>query len=191
MSEYSSAVLSDVPVVYYRLNESADTTATDASGNGYDGTYYGSLTYSQTGAIIDDPDTAILFPGSGGVLSLPLVVNASTWAQYTLEVWIKMTGGYQHVIITYDGTTLTKYLNGSVYTSGSGSDTVLIDQNLTFIGTTANATLDEVALYNSLFTQVQAAWHYSVGTTGRSGMTMLPTAYRRDGEFNATYRRGS
>jgi hypothetical protein len=189
MSEYSTAILSDVPVAYYRCDDGSGTVATDESGNQYTGTYSGVTSYNQTGAIIDDVDTSLLFSAIGTLLFSPNV-NPTSWTLYTLELWIKISGGFQYVVITYDGTTVREYLNGSPYGTGSGPDVILLDQGLTWIGTNASATIDEVALYNSVFSDAQVAWHYTIGTTGRKGVYMLPTTYRRDGQFAATYRRG-
>jgi hypothetical protein len=57
--QYSSVVLAKGPVGYWRLGENAGPTASDASGNGYDGVYMGSPTFGQPGAISGDPDAAV------------------------------------------------------------------------------------------------------------------------------------
>src|SRR5712664_2937528 len=61
--QYSSVVLAKGPVGYWRLGEAAGPTALDASGNCYDGTYLGNPAFGQTGAIVNDPDTAVAFNG--------------------------------------------------------------------------------------------------------------------------------
>lgn len=66
MSAYSDAVLAHSPLVYWRLNETSGTTAADSSGNGNDGTINGSPTYSATGCIVDDSDTAMLLGVTAG-----------------------------------------------------------------------------------------------------------------------------
>src|SRR5260370_36700308 len=57
--QYSSVVLAKGPIGYWRLGEATGPTAFDASGNGYDGTYFGNPAFGQPGAITNDPDTAI------------------------------------------------------------------------------------------------------------------------------------
>src|SRR5262250_3258382 len=47
--QYSSVVLAKGPVGYWRLGEASGPTASDASGNGYDGTYLGNATFGQAG----------------------------------------------------------------------------------------------------------------------------------------------
>src|SRR5438105_10324062 len=57
-SSYSTVVLADMPLGYWRLGDSAPILpAADASGNGYAGTYNGGVTVGQSGAINGDPDT--------------------------------------------------------------------------------------------------------------------------------------
>src|SRR5947209_543413 len=59
---YLSTILADSPFVYWRLGEATGSTAADASGNGRDGSYTGSLTLARPGATADG-DTAALFAG--------------------------------------------------------------------------------------------------------------------------------
>src|SRR6516225_7917902 len=49
--QYSSVVLAKGPVGYWRLGEGAGPTASDSSGNGYDGIYFGNPSFGQAGAI--------------------------------------------------------------------------------------------------------------------------------------------
>lgn len=56
---YADEVLSDSPLVYWRLGEASGTTATDSSGNGRDGTYVGSPTLGATSLITSDADTCV------------------------------------------------------------------------------------------------------------------------------------
>src|SRR5215831_14920886 len=65
LSAYSSAVLADHPVAYYRLGETSGTTAVDSSGNGSNGTYVGGVALGQPGALLPgDTDPAAGFNGS-------------------------------------------------------------------------------------------------------------------------------
>jgi hypothetical protein len=58
---YSSAVAGFAPSLYWRLGESAGTTAADASGNGRNGTYGAGVTLAQTGLLVGDANTSVLF----------------------------------------------------------------------------------------------------------------------------------
>ncbi len=88
-SPYSTAVLADSPLVYYRLDESSGTTATDISGNGNNGTYTSKAVLNQSGAT-DDGDAAIsgngdcLIKGGGSILP-----TGST--PRSVEIWFKTT----------------------------------------------------------------------------------------------------
>lgn len=88
-SPYSTAVLADSPVVYYRLDESSGATANDISGNGNNGTYTSNAVLNQSGAT-SDGDTAISGNGrtliNGGGSILP---TGST--SRSVEVWFKTT----------------------------------------------------------------------------------------------------
>jgi len=59
---YADVVQALSPVGYWRLGESSGTTATDSSGNGYDGAYVSGFTLGVTGLLTGDADTA-LTPG--------------------------------------------------------------------------------------------------------------------------------
>src|SRR5438128_8433098 len=56
-SAYATAVLADAPIAYWRLDEAAGNTMSDASGHNHAGTYTGAVAHSQTGALIGDTDT--------------------------------------------------------------------------------------------------------------------------------------
>src|SRR5438045_3464131 len=91
MSFYSSVVLADSPIAYYPLNEASGTNATDLSGNARTGTISAAgVTYSQTGGLRDDPDTALLFNGTTGKIDLPAGLSVTGLAAFTVECWIKM-----------------------------------------------------------------------------------------------------
>jgi hypothetical protein len=89
---YDSTILADSPVLFWKLNETSGTVATDASGNSYNGTYTGSYTQAVTG--IGDGETGVNFTGGGingpagnpnlgaGNMSVELWFNASTLGSY-------------------------------------------------------------------------------------------------------------
>jgi hypothetical protein len=90
MSAYSSAVLADSPFLYWRLGESAGTTAADASGNGRTGTYHATgVTYSVAGGIAGDADTAVTFDGSAGEVHSTAAVVLAAFTVCTIEFWFK------------------------------------------------------------------------------------------------------
>lgn len=94
---YSSVVLGKGPVGYWRLGEAAGPTAVDSSGFGYDGTYKGSPTLGEPGAIVNDPDTAIGCngPDSKDYVEIPDPGDSAVFSQptsglgLTVEVWMR------------------------------------------------------------------------------------------------------
>lgn len=60
-SQFASEVLADSPLLYWRIGESSGTTAVDSSGNGRDGTYFGSPTLGVPGMIRGDANTTASF----------------------------------------------------------------------------------------------------------------------------------
>jgi hypothetical protein len=93
---YSQVVLAKGPVGYWRLGEVGGPTAFDSSGDGNGGTYHGSPSFGQPGAINNDPDTAVGFngPDSGDYVEVPDPDSQSfsqptSGAGLTVEVWMR------------------------------------------------------------------------------------------------------
>jgi YD repeat-containing protein len=107
-SAYETAALADSPSLYYRLNESSGTTATDDSGNSVTGTYPASaITYSVTGALNGDADTAITTTSGTSAVTASDSSLPSGASARTMEVWLKTT-------------------SNPASTSGGGSYTILM-----------------------------------------------------------------
>src|SRR5438128_2699447 len=71
-SAYSDAVLADTPVAYWRLGEATGSTiAVDQTANHNNGTYVGSPTLGQLGAINGDADTAVDFNNTADYVEAP------------------------------------------------------------------------------------------------------------------------
>ncbi len=88
-SQYASTVASTAGLVsYWRLGESSGTSACDAVGSNA-GTYQGGFTLGQTGAFNGDPDTAVAFNGSTGLMSVPHASSLDVGDHFTLEAWVK------------------------------------------------------------------------------------------------------
>jgi hypothetical protein len=90
---YSSTILADSPVAYWRLGESPGTSGSgsvlDASGNGYHATPT-SVTFGTAGAITD-ADTAVTCNGTSSVIVTPFDVtgNLGGTNRLTVELWAK------------------------------------------------------------------------------------------------------
>lgn len=107
-SYYSTEVLADYPIGYWRLGEASGTTAVDDSGNGYDGVYTNGVVLGATGLLAGDVDTAIDLIANSGYVALPAsAVEAGS--QASIEIWT--------------GSTVTS--NVSTFRAQSGSTRVL------------------------------------------------------------------
>jgi len=81
---YPAQVMADGAVAYWRLGETAGTTASDSIGTAH-GTISGGVTLGQAGALADG-DKAMLFDGNTSAM----VTSAVTLpAAFTLECWLR------------------------------------------------------------------------------------------------------
>jgi hypothetical protein len=90
---YAQAVLADRPLLYYRMEEQAGSTAVDSSGNGY----HGKLSnVSHAGGPASWLGSAASFGGAvaPGSIAVPPLVNPATsnsfFSQLTVEAWVKL-----------------------------------------------------------------------------------------------------
>lgn len=72
-------------MLYYRMDASSGIHEVDASGNGNDGTYNGTVTFGQTGAIAKDNDQAVLFDGASAYIIAPTLGSQPN----AYECWFK------------------------------------------------------------------------------------------------------
>ena len=93
---YRGTVLADNPLFYYRLGESSGaTTAYDEVAQASNGTYYGTPTFGETGAVSGDSNTCVLFKGQTDADEL-YAVNLPTQSSLlpaTIELFFKETSG--------------------------------------------------------------------------------------------------
>lgn len=87
---YSDLVLSDKPYAYYRLNETNGSIAHDSSGNGFDASVSGTVTWGSP-AIAPLLSASALFDGVTGVIPLPstLLANVAT-GDISIDGWMLM-----------------------------------------------------------------------------------------------------
>jgi RHS repeat-associated protein len=90
---YRDAVVSDQPVGYWRLGESAGATAAGDSAGSNPGSYAAGTTAGQSGALTGDPDTAALFNGTSAGVSVPDATSLDFERNqaFTMEAWVKTT----------------------------------------------------------------------------------------------------
>ncbi len=110
--QYSSVVLAKGPVGYWRLGEAWGPDAADASGNGYDGKYFGNPTFGQAGGIANDPDTAIGLngPASKDYVEIP-DPDSQAFSQPTSELGLTVEVWMRPDVLTFPGQTSDIYIH--------------------------------------------------------------------------------
>lgn len=223
---YSSEVLADSPLAYYRLGEASGTTVTDSSGNGRNGTYVNAPALGAVGLLRNDADAAVDFSGSNWA-----AVTAATWMEnpyFSAECWISpdvvsgshaiinradydqsntaagrswyihqsgnrliygvfesgfstyynspavgptlVAGTSYHVVLTYDGTTIRFYVNGSEVHSqamagtlrpAAGIDLTIGADHAGNIAERFDGRIDEPAFYGAALSPARITAHYA------------------------------
>ena len=82
---YSTAVLADEPIAYWRFDEASGTIAHDEVG-GHDGTYTGGCTLGVPGALTS-PDTAFELDGSTCYVEVGDQLSLGGASAFTIELW--------------------------------------------------------------------------------------------------------
>ncbi|MCX6106124.1 MAG: fibrinogen-like YCDxxxxGGGW domain-containing protein, partial [Proteobacteria bacterium] len=140
---------------YWRLGDGSGTTAADSSLAGNTGTYNGTCTLKQTGAIQNNANFAAAFNGSTCYVSAP---NGYAQASISIEAWFKTSAATAGGLATLSNVPsgwvspmLTVNANGTVsfYTYGTVADTITSPE-----------------AYNN------GAWHHVVATIGSAGMIL-------------------
>jgi hypothetical protein len=100
---YTSAVLADAPIGYFRLGESDGTVAANEVPGGPDGRYFGTVLMGVAGALAGDSDTAIsLDRATAGYVDVGDSYDAPGLAPFSLEAWVRPPstpdGDYHEII---------------------------------------------------------------------------------------------
>ncbi len=158
----ASGVASLSPYLWYRMDETSDTTtsATDSSGNTRTGVYSsGDKTSVRGQACTNDSGRAMRFSGSG-YLSSPAVAGGMP-NTFSLSIWFRTTTTTGGKIIGF----------GSAQTGQSGNydrHIYMSDDGRLYYGVYANATktISSTASYND------GGWHLAVATLSSAGMRL-------------------
>jgi hypothetical protein len=92
--DYRDIVLQDHPLAYWRLDESIDSgthVAYDSTSNHLVGIYTDGVTLGATGALVNDPDTAVQLSGGSVTVSTFAFPSADAGASlqtFSIEAWI-------------------------------------------------------------------------------------------------------
>jgi PKD repeat protein len=157
---YGSAVWNDSPGIYYRLDETSGSTATDLSGNTANGTFYGSETLGTASAVTGPSGTGTTFSGT---TNSTLSNNASGTAPsvYSQELWFKTTSTAGGELIGFGNrqSGSSTSVDRIVYMNNAGKITFQVSPLLTYTVASANG-------YND------GKWHQLVATQGSGGMAL-------------------
>ncbi|MBX3061822.1 MAG: LamG domain-containing protein [Anaerolineae bacterium] len=113
------AVIDDDPVRYYRMGESGGSTATDLGSNAAHGTYSG-VTLGVSGALTNDPDSAVSLDGVDDYVTLPTLDLKHR--SFSIEAWIKPSSSppaQQAIFGCFSALTTRQELDLFVYSDGS------------------------------------------------------------------------
>lgn len=159
-TSYSSAVLADTPVGYWRLGESAGPTATDLSGNARHGSYIGTYTLGALGAV--PPDTALSVDGRSNVDAYVTMGDISAFGfagvSFTVECWVKWTVAQgSKPIISKRTADSGIYRGWSLLVSNGGSGGQIIF-------TVSDGAGDGGSVTSSISALNDGEWHHVVGT---------------------------
>jgi PKD repeat protein len=156
-TSYPNAVRAAGATGYWRLDEATGQPGYDWAGNN-DLTVTSAATRSVAGALVNDADPAITFPGSGTV---PAAAARSGPAPqvFTEEAWFKTTSTSGGKIIGFG--------NSRTAASGTADRHVYLTNNgRVAFGVTTASTLTSTASYNN------GQWHHVAATMGAAGMRL-------------------
>nr|WP_325210306.1 LamG-like jellyroll fold domain-containing protein [Salinibacterium sp.] len=155
---YGQSVYNDDPTLYWRLADDTATTAADSGMQNTPGTYSGTATLGQPGALDDGDDEAVGFTGNTVIGSNKAFANPRT---YSLEAWFQTSSETGGKIIGFGD-----QRNG--LSSNYDRHLYMQDDGLLVFGTwTGSAnTITTSSSYND------GAWHYAVATQSSAGMQL-------------------
>ena len=102
---WENNVTADGPVIWYRLND-VGTIMLDNTANSNTGSYIGgspAVTQGVAGALVANPDTAVLLNGVAGYMTAIPGTPATLSAPYTVEFWAKRVANARTLFSTRSG----------------------------------------------------------------------------------------
>jgi hypothetical protein len=106
-SGYETAVLAKNPVAYWRLGEKGGPDALDNSKNGHNGSYHGTPTFREKGALKGDANSAVKLSGKRSYVEVDSHKDFSqptSGRGLTVEVWVRPD------VLEFDGETADPYV---------------------------------------------------------------------------------
>ena len=148
---YGKAIVQDTPDLYWRLGETAGTTAVDVSGNLFDGIYAGGYTLGRQGGVSGTTDKAAKFDGISGTVGSAAPITNPT--NYSEELWFNTTTTHGGKLVGFGNAQSgqSSAYDRHVYMENSGQ--------LTFgVWTGFQNTITSPQAYNN------GQWHHMVAT---------------------------
>lgn len=180
---YSSVILADSPIVYYRLGEPSGTVADNAQGTATrDGTY-ASVTLGVTGLLTGDTDTAMTVDGS--IATTPKGVWIDTAAAdfpygaaaRSFEFWIKATHVYNGPVIRYGNAGVNGCIELSVWgTTGGDGGAAGGDGRLRCYNTTSEVNLTDASVSDGATHHIVCDYSGTTWTAYVDGVAQTPVA---------------
>lgn len=119
---YKNTVLADNPLSYYRMDAASGTVETDLGSRAQNATINGTVSYSQTGAILGDTDKAMKPNGTTGYLSVPTTSLPTGSSSFSMECWVNFSslpGAGVYPVVIANGSNATNQ-EVSIYCNGDG-----------------------------------------------------------------------
>jgi hypothetical protein len=158
---YAGQVRADFPKFHWRLDETSGTTAADATGNGFNGTYFGSVSRGAPGVA---GSGAVTFNGTNALVASATSIPAQP--TFSVEAWFRTT--------TQRGGKLVGFGNSQSGTSSNYDRHVyMTDAGRLVFGVFAGSYPGSVQSIQSTGSYNDGNWHHVVGTLGRGGMTLF------------------
>jgi hypothetical protein len=105
-ASYRAAVLADNPLAYWRFGEASGTTAADETGHGNTATIGTGVTWSATGALLNDSNTAVHLTGAQGLVVMNTSFDFPGNHPFSLEGWVNSNAApdnvFRHLYIKDD-----------------------------------------------------------------------------------------
>jgi hypothetical protein len=166
---YASAILSNKPLAYFRLDETSGTIAYDYAG-GNNGNYYGSgLKFGQPGYSLIDTDYAVYFPGFTnnyvGDIGATAIDFSGINAEFSIEAWAN--GGSSQIS---GAAVVAKGQGNNGGTANEQFALSVVSGAYTFF--VRDPTADHTISQAVARTGPDGAWHHLVGVCDASGGTI-------------------
>ncbi|WP_255498146.1 PKD domain-containing protein [Nakamurella sp. PAMC28650] len=156
---YGAAVYNSSPDVFYRMDETSGTSATDLSGNSNAGVYSGGETFGTASNVGAPTGTAVTFNGIDGTLSSTNQVNAPS--VYSEEAWFNTS--------TTHGGKIIGFGDQQKGNSGNYDRHIYMLNNGQLVFGTYTGTLN---LAQTAGSYNDSKWHHVVATQGADGMKL-------------------